>query len=88
MVSDLKYFEEVLKSDGCHANKDVLSLRKEVFTLVNQLDAAVNVCADEDALHAAKQHTKAAITVMDAIRLHPSQPSLPKKRSIAPNSKC
>ena len=54
--------------------KDVLYL----YTLVNQLYEAV--CADEDAT---KQHTKAAITVMNAICLHPSQPSLPKKRSIA-----
>lgn len=58
VASDLKY---LLTSDGWPANKDVLSLRKEVFTLVNQLYAAVNVCADEDALHAAKQHTKAAM---------------------------
>lgn len=49
---------------------------------VYRLHHAVNKCDDQNALYAAMQHTKAVLTVIDAITLHPTQHILSTKETI------
>ena len=84
--SDLDYFGEVLQTDGCTVNDELIILRKKIATLLDHLYTVVNACGDHNALLASTQHIKAAVMVITAISSNPNQQVLPKKRMIAPNT--
>ena len=86
-VPKLKYFVDVLKSDGCRTAKGGALLKEHTLTAINRLYSAVYNCENETALHTALKQVKAVISVVEAICSNPLQHIMPKKGDIAPNAK-
>ena len=48
--SDLDFFGEVLQTDGCTVNDELIILRKKIATLLDHLYTVVKACGNHNAL--------------------------------------